>query len=319
MVGPIFYVYVLFRLNGIPFYVDLGKRGRWLQHEQSAKRNRSHKDRIVLGIQRLGRDVPKVKIAESLTREQAIVIERAFIAAIGRQPNGPLVNLTAGGDGLLDCAESTRAKMSENSRRRLQTPEGRAKRVAAQIRLWQDPEYRARMTAAHSHPRGPHSEEHRRRIGESHKGKVISAETRAKLSAAQLGKPGRQRKREEIARAAETRRRNGIVVKGHPSSPETNAKISAANRGRPSPFRGVKRSQHTKDLLRESKLGERNPSKRPQFRAFMSQLISGRRWITDGCQTTWADKDAPLPEGWRFGRTTKRTKPKEDRERVTPQ
>lgn len=39
-----YYIYVLFRLNGVPFYLGKGRRNRWHYHEQHAIAGGSHKD-----------------------------------------------------------------------------------------------------------------------------------------------------------------------------------------------------------------------------------------------------------------------------------
>lgn len=114
-----YYVYVLFRRDtGEPFYVGYGRGRRWMEHEKLAKRPlrprdyNAHKRRIIKQMQRLGLDVPKVRVAENLTLEQAKETERIFIQAIGRTPLGPLVNLTDGGDGPSALAEEARQKIA---------------------------------------------------------------------------------------------------------------------------------------------------------------------------------------------------------------
>lgn len=97
--SPCFYVYVFFRpWDGSPFYVGKGKRNRWRQVSPKSRNNqRFH--RIIAKANRLGLEVPVIKVREGLTNEQACEIEIALIAAVGRGQNGPLVNLTDGGDG----------------------------------------------------------------------------------------------------------------------------------------------------------------------------------------------------------------------------
>lgn len=135
-----YYVYVLFRRdNGQPFYIGYGKGRRWLDHEQEARcapgrhRRNNHKINIILSMLRDGLDVPKIKIAEHLNISDAQNTEKAFIAAIGRYPNGPLVNLTDGGEGVPGLPEGTRQKFSASNRGKIPTPEHRAK-ISAGIR-----------------------------------------------------------------------------------------------------------------------------------------------------------------------------------------
>jgi len=89
------YVYVLFDERGQPFYVGMGRGARWCH-----RGGRSSRDAVVNRLQASGFEVPRVKVAENLSRIQAAEIEIALIAAIGRWPDGPLVNASNGGDGV---------------------------------------------------------------------------------------------------------------------------------------------------------------------------------------------------------------------------
>lgn len=95
-----FYVYILFRLNGIPCYVGKGKGDRWLRHEGRAKHKNKRLGSIVDQARAVGKELPKFKVAEDLTEEESFNLERLLIGCMGRGDNGPLVNLTDGGDGL---------------------------------------------------------------------------------------------------------------------------------------------------------------------------------------------------------------------------
>jgi hypothetical protein len=117
-----YYVYALFRRDtGVPFYLGYGRGNRWLQHERDTKRRQvngqlrrgnHHKESIIRQILLLSKDIPKIKIAADLTLNEAKRLEIIFIAAIGRHPNGPLTNLTAGGEGISRPTEELRQKIS---------------------------------------------------------------------------------------------------------------------------------------------------------------------------------------------------------------
>lgn len=96
-----FYVYILFRPNGVPCYVGKGRGRRWDAHESGYRSGRkSHNRHLTNIIAGAGSDLPKIKVRENLTKEEAFITEIALIAAIGRKGDGgPLVNKTAGGDG----------------------------------------------------------------------------------------------------------------------------------------------------------------------------------------------------------------------------
>jgi hypothetical protein len=185
------YVYVLFRADGTPFYVGKGRKDRWGDHERDAKLGmRSHKLNIIREMLRAGlKEVPKVKIAEGLTHREAFLREIAIIAAIGRYPDGPLVNRTGGGDGNRDQSAEERAKTVARNRARVWTPEMRAK-VAASLRGKKlSPETIAKMVAT-SKARGWSEERRAKTAAETSarfRGKPKSPEHVAKSVAAKRG------------------------------------------------------------------------------------------------------------------------------------
>jgi len=222
-----FYVYVLFRETGEPFYVGKGVNGRWLAHEWEARNGaKGHRFAIIRSMQARGLEIPKVKLHEGLTAVTALAYEIELIAAIGRRhEGGPLVNSTAGGEGVVDespevyakrldrkASLATRAKLSTALRGKKKapeavakiraanigkkhTPEARAKQRAAKLgkpghRL--TPEHRAAISAAQrGRPDGPLSDEHRAKISAALSGKVphkFTPAARAKMSAAKRGK-----------------------------------------------------------------------------------------------------------------------------------
>ena len=223
------YVYVLFRADGTPFYVGAGRKSRWADHEKHARYGlgpQSPRLNIVREMIQAGfKGIPKVKIAEGLTHQEARSREIALIAAIGRHPNGPLVNQTPGGDGYLEHSAEHQAERAARNRARVWTPEMRekiaaslrgkklspesiAKRTATVKALGWSEERRAKVGAAVrsrllGKPKSPEhvakmaaskrgkplpklSAEHKAAISKANLGKVYSAETRAKISAARL-------------------------------------------------------------------------------------------------------------------------------------
>ena len=151
-----------------------------------------------------------------------IELERIFIKAIGREAHGgPLVNLTDGGEGPsgLECSEETRRKIG-----------------AAHLGSKRHPEVGRKISAAKMGKPRPDLA-----------GKPLSAETREKISNAQLGVPRKPHTAETRAKmsamrrgiktgsknwTAEQSREWGIKIskatKGHKKSLETRARISAA-------------------------------------------------------------------------------------------
>lgn len=99
----VFYIYILFRLNGIPCYIGKGKGNRWLVHESKHeyKCSNIHLRNIIKQAKKVGKGLPKIKLRENLTEDEALALEVIFIKAIGREKDGgPLVNATDGGDGV---------------------------------------------------------------------------------------------------------------------------------------------------------------------------------------------------------------------------
>ncbi len=87
-------------------------------------------------------------------------------------------------------------------------------------------EHRAKISAAHKGR--PVTAEHRAKLSQALKGHPVSAETRAKMSAAHKGRP----------RTVEHCAKLSAALKGHPVPAETRAKLSAANQGDRNPNYG---------------------------------------------------------------------------------
>lgn len=188
-----FYVYVLFRpWDGSPFYVGKGKGRRWLTHDRPWHRTGNRRlSSIVKKARSLGLEIPKVKIRENLTESESFQIEVALIAAIGRGLDGPLANMTDGGEGIagLNHSQESRAKMSALKK-------GRAT--------------------------GPRSPEHRAALSRALKGRIIKTEWRSKMSIAKKGKPSgpisplrRAAIRKSLLAFWDSRRQSGLPLK-HP-------------------------------------------------------------------------------------------------------
>lgn len=161
MGGSDFYVYVMFRPNGVPCYVGKGKGRR------AEDMNRDHNPHLMHIIRQAGGRLPVALIRESLTENEAHATEMAFIAAIGRERNGgPLVNLTDGGEGQVGWipSELTRARIRAANTGRKVSDETRAKMSAARKGKKKSPEHAAK-------------------IGQSRKGKKAHQETLAHLTA----------------------------------------------------------------------------------------------------------------------------------------
>lgn len=96
-----YYVYMLCRGNGLPFYVGKGCRDRIGSHEVKAKKGvRSHVCNVIRKIWAEGGHVVAKKVYVGKTNQEAIQLERELISKYGRKDRGGiLVNKTDGGDG----------------------------------------------------------------------------------------------------------------------------------------------------------------------------------------------------------------------------
>lgn len=197
-----FYIYCYFRPDtGEPCYIGKGRGARWKQHLY--KSTNIHLRRI---IAKAGKEIPYVKLHINLTEDQANAYEIALIKAIKREPDGPLVNLTDGGEGLSGHIHSdeSRKKMSASHYGK-KRPLGTGSKIAAAL-------YGRK-----------HSPEARVKIALFRRGKKMSSETIAKIVVATRG---RKQSPDHIEkRIAPLRGR-----KGRKHTPEHIAKVRSALR-----------------------------------------------------------------------------------------
>lgn len=206
-----FYVYGLFDpSSGIPFYIGKGSGRRATQHVGVARRG-SHLP-VHKKIRSMDVD-PEIKIlSNGLSEPDAYELEELAISTIGRRrdKSGPLLNLSTGGEG----------GMSGHTV--ILTQEQAEKRNAA----LRSPEVRAKISAALKGKKKNISPEGRASIVATHKGKVLSEETRNKISESKKGMPGHPHSVESKAKISESNRRRTV-------SDETKRKISESVKARP--------------------------------------------------------------------------------------
>jgi hypothetical protein len=239
-------VYVYFRPDtGQPCYVGKGRGRRWKAHNQHRSAN-PHLRNIV----RKYGEVPCVKIRTGLTEADAFTIETAFIKAIGRGADGPLVNLTDGGEGSTGwiAPAETRAKQSMQSRRPdrmaiLLKRNTSAENIARLLKLAQCPKRRAK---ASENARSP---EHLARLA------ALNRTPEARARAAKLGSSP------EII----------SLLRKHSSSSEWRARRSALSR---EPEHQRKLLEHNKSPGHRAQVAERNRT--PEMRASASARASRR-------------------------------------------
>lgn len=196
--GYRYFIYLLLRHDGNPFYVGKGtyRAGSRIQrpHQHIADvksgklSNNFIKDRIISKILREYGDVPVAIDSVHLTEFSAFDQEKMLIAHFGRRSNGTgsLCNFTSGGDGVVGLKHSpeTKRKFSEGRKRFLASDAGRA-----------------------------HLERHSAVL----LGRKPSDDTRKKISAGLTGR----------VCSEETRRKIGISNSKHSPSPEVRKRVAA--------------------------------------------------------------------------------------------
>jgi hypothetical protein len=105
-----------------PFYIGKGCGSRLTTHLKETINNpelKTRKHQKIRSILKTGTIIPK-KIVLNLNSKEALELEIYFIESIGRiENNGPLVNLTSGGDGLINPSQETREKIGQSSKGRI--------------------------------------------------------------------------------------------------------------------------------------------------------------------------------------------------------
>lgn len=155
-----FYVYVLSRPDGTPFYVGCGKvkvRGfqRITFHEREAKGGlvASHKCNTIRLIWRFGGDIGYKIDSWHGSEMEMFAREVELISTFGRADleTGSLTNWSAGGDGLVNRSEEVRLRASETMLS-LVDDEWRQRSSRRLKAYWDSSEGRAKMLATNTRP-----------------------------------------------------------------------------------------------------------------------------------------------------------------------
>jgi hypothetical protein len=119
----IYYVYVYYDSDGVPFYVGYGKNNRMYDHLNEAKKklSSSKNQRKLNKIRKMLREGidPTIEVVkDNLSREEACNLEIELIEKFGRADLGlgPLTNMTRGGDGTVDWSDELRKKISDKKK-----------------------------------------------------------------------------------------------------------------------------------------------------------------------------------------------------------
>lgn len=141
-----FYVYILARPDGRPFYIGKGAGQRIFVHAQEARRGHvCHKCNTIRKIWKQGGVIQQYIVLETDDEQEAFAYERDLIALHGRDM---LCNLTDGGEGSsgVVTTEEVRAGRRVVTKALWNDPDYRARMSQAMAERWADPEARTRMT-----------------------------------------------------------------------------------------------------------------------------------------------------------------------------
>lgn len=234
-----YYVYILYREDGTtPFYVGKGGRDRLNMHERMAHKGNTYKDRIILQMLKNGcQQIPKRKVAENLTDAEAKLLEIKLIKQIGRYPDGPLANLTDGGDGVCGLSEDRRLKRNISIKNAHADPEYRKQRREIARNFGKDPEYRKKVSEGVKRHYGQEGQKQRnsdarKKAWNNHREVFVAArQIAAKAESTQAKKAEAMKKRwedpvyrekflrrfsvENMAKYAETLKRRVITAEEH--------------------------------------------------------------------------------------------------------
>lgn len=159
-------------------YIGITSQPRRRLRDHKRTHTNTHRSRWVHSVLGAGADVVMVVIVDGLSRDDAISKEIEAIAQY-REAGANLTNSTQGGDGVVGKTPRVLARMSEIARRNT-TPDVIARLQSALRR----PEVITRKIEG---IRAAMTSDVKRRIGNAHRGKVVSQDTRKKISAACRG------------------------------------------------------------------------------------------------------------------------------------
>lgn len=234
------YIYIIEnKLNGDTYVgKTVNVERRWKKHKKDSETSNRH---LYCAMRKHGIENFNIRVLDEHDEEEHAlkILEPAWIQKL-RDEGVHLYNMTDGGEGIVGL------QFSEEHRRKLGDA---AKRRGGQIRE-------------------PLSEETKRKISESNKGKTVSDETRKRQSDAakrraerqaalkpavpqkQPGKRGPKPGTKRGPMSEEQKQHLREINLGKSPSDETRQKLSAANRGKPKPPRSIEHCQKLSEIAK---------------------------------------------------------------------
>jgi len=230
-----YYTYAYLREDGTPYYIGKGSGTRIYQKSGRIVKPPKDKSRIIF-------------LKKNLTEDESFKHEIYMISIFGRKDlgSGILHNRTNGGDGVSGLCEETRIRMSEINKGQNNPMYG--KKISEEHKRKISEFNKSRIVSEETRKKLREinlgkicSEKTKRKISESKKGKTLSEEVKAKLREANNGK----------ILSEETRKKLSEFHKGKVLSEETRRKLSELNKGKVL-------SEETKRKMSEARKGENN-------------------------------------------------------------
>lgn len=276
------YVYILVRWKQ-PFYVGLGFASRWKAHWYVKDGNR-HKAAIIRQLVEAG--IPKEECVifaqRNLTREQGGLLENALIRAIGRTPDGPLVNLSAGGEGSSYGYKWSPEQVANLPRTRWSTDGIINRRISFDAVLPGGWRWGRKFTKDHT--------ANLQAAGTTFASRTHRARAHMALGITLANKPPQL----WITNGAQNRKISS--TSSAPAGWTLGHTLSVEGR--------VANATAASVLLSDGEASRRGKSAwdRPASRAALMASRQDQCWITDGVGNRRQSKSEAIPEGWRRGR-----------------
>ena len=194
------YVYRQVRLDkNEVFYIGIGSDNKG-KYKRAFGKGRNYHWENIAKITDYDVDI----LIDDISWEEAIIKEREFIALYGRKDlnTGTLVNMTDGGEGVLNFSEESRQKMIAAHTGAVFTEERKRKISESKIGKPRDAETKEKLSKSikgmkYGKQKVARSEEHCKKLSDVKVGKPMSDATREKIAKTLLAK--------KLTRSAETR------------------------------------------------------------------------------------------------------------------
>lgn len=139
---------------------------------------------------------------------------------------------------------------------------------------------------------GPMSEDHKRKISQSNKGKKVSEETRRKMSQNHADVSGKNSPMYGVCHTGEN---NPFYGKHH--TEETKEKLRQANKGKPSPMKNKQHTEESKEKMSNSRIGKYVGEKNPMYGISPKERMDEKtyqQWMTHQKENALRGEDHPM-------------------------